>query len=63
VRCPVAWSSGDPVPETDIPVSKKTDGMRAENFFAAADLALTDAAEPLIKGVIDRGAMSSPVVA
>lgn len=44
--------------EAGIPVSKSTATLKAENFFDAADMALTDLAEPLIKGVIDRGAMS-----
>lgn len=37
---------------------KSTDGLKLERYFAAAAKALSTQAEPLIKGILDRNAMS-----
>ncbi|MEY9506930.1 hypothetical protein ABIE87_006488 [Bradyrhizobium diazoefficiens] len=39
-------------------LSKPVEGMALQRFAAAADLALASQAEPLVKGILDRGAMS-----
>lgn len=46
-----------PMPGTN-PGIKPAEGMALQRFAAAADLALASQAEPLVKGILDRGAMS-----
>jgi hypothetical protein len=47
-----AMASAEPTP------SKPADGMVLERYFAAAAKALSSQAEPLVKGILDRNAMS-----
>lgn len=45
-------------PANESPTAPKADGMQLEGYFDAAAKALSSQAEPLIKGILDRAAMS-----